>query len=81
MWLPEFWNCFDNVMRSIHQTGSKTGGQVQNMNTRNPSRQRGSVAALLTVRLATVWPQLIECSLNGDARETNRHQGTQVDAE
>jgi hypothetical protein len=30
MWLPEFWNCFDNVMRSIHQTGSNTGVQVQN---------------------------------------------------
>jgi hypothetical protein len=46
MWIPEFWNCFDNVMRSIHQTGSNTGVQVQNRYSRNPSHQNRSVAAL-----------------------------------
>jgi len=67
MSLSDCWNCFDTVMRSIHQTGSSTGVQVHDKYSRKPSREKSLSFPYLTARLATVCLHLIECDLNGDA--------------
>ena len=74
MWLSEFWNCFDNVMRSIHQTGSNTGVQVQNRYSGNRKSLDRVQARQINLRGWRGRSTLTDCHELRERRCTNRYR-------